>query len=471
MAQTYDVKIWAIRENRGAKRTTYTVRWMVAGKEFPETFPTKGLAQSFLADLRKAAKSGEAFDTVTGLPVSMAREQNKTTWVEHSIRFADMKWPSLAATSRTIHASCLAHIALHLATTERGRPEAEEISRALKSWSYNSRARGAVPANDKAAARTVPAGDEREAVLKWVSAHSIPVVRLADAAVVRAVLLGLQRNLDGTKSSATAYDRRRGVFFGALEYAVELDLLDSNPMQRVKVTRVKSLDEQVDPATVASLAQGRTLIEVAKNYNSRYKGRLAAFFGLMFWAGLRPAECVDLHVADLTLPAEGWGEARLKSSDPQPGKEWLDEDAKDGAKSLKHRADGAIRVVPLDPELVALLLWHLATWPPNETGRVFTGPHARSTRVPKQQYLRVFHEVRALAELPDRVAVRPYDLRHACVSRQLAAGVPGTDVAAWAGHSLAVLNKTYAKVIDGQKPVLLARMDAAKREADAAEAA
>ena len=44
---------------------------------------------------------------------------------------------------------------------------------------------------------------------------------------------------------------------------------------------------------------------------------------------------------------------------------------------------------------------------------------------------------------------RPYDLRHACVSGWLAAKVESARVANWAGHSVAVLHKVYAKFIDG----------------------
>lgn len=43
----------------------------------------------------------------------------------------------------------------------------------------------------------------------------------------------------------------------------------------------------------------------------------------------------------------------------------------------------------------------------------------------------------------------PYQLRHA-VSLWLNAGVPATQVAEWAGHSVHVLLKVYAKCIDGQ---------------------
>ncbi|GAB1512605.1 hypothetical protein JCM33774_46470 [Actinophytocola sp. KF-1] len=47
------------------------------------------------------------------------------------------------------------------------------------------------------------------------------------------------------------------------------------------------------------------------------------------------------------------------------------------------------------------------------------------------------------------MARRPYDLRHACVSTCLAAGVPSTQCAERAGHSVAVLHQIYAKVIGG----------------------
>jgi len=48
------------------------------------------------------------------------------------------------------------------------------------------------------------------------------------------------------------------------------------------------------------------------------------------------------------------------------------------------------------------------------------------------------------------LARRPYDLRHAAVSLWLNAGVPATEVARRAGHSVAVLLKVYAHCIDGQ---------------------
>ncbi len=59
------------------------------------------------------------------------------------------------------------------------------------------------------------------------------------------------------------------------------------------------------------------------------------------------------------------------------------------------------------------------------------------------------------------LARRPYDLRHAAVSLWLNAGVPATQVAEWAGHSVNVLLRVYAKVVDGQREDAMRRIQAA----------
>ncbi|WP_031160263.1 hypothetical protein [Streptosporangium roseum] len=48
------------------------------------------------------------------------------------------------------------------------------------------------------------------------------------------------------------------------------------------------------------------------------------------------------------------------------------------------------------------------------------------------------------------LAEHVYDLRHACVPTWFSADVPATPVAEWAGHSVEVLLRIYAKCIAGQ---------------------
>lgn len=79
-------------------------------------------------------------------------------------------------------------------------------------------------------------------------------------------------------------------------------------------------------------------------------------------------------------------------------------------------------------------------------------------------YCRVWGKARVAALSADDVgsplARRPYDLRHAAVSTWLNAGVPATQVTAWAGHSVAVLLQIYATCLVGQEDATRRRIDA-----------
>jgi len=64
-------------------------------------------------------------------------------------------------------------------------------------------------------------------------------------------------------------------------------------------------------------------------------------------------------------------------------------------------------------------------------------------------YWQVWVKTRALALTPQQLATplmrRPYDLRHSGVTWRLNSGVPATEVAAWAGQSVEVLMRVYAR--------------------------
>ena len=59
------------------------------------------------------------------------------------------------------------------------------------------------------------------------------------------------------------------------------------------------------------------------------------------------------------------------------------------------------------------------------------------------------------------LAARPYDLRHACLSTWLAAGVAPTQVAEWAGHGVDVLLRVYAKCLDDTESAAMERIERA----------
>jgi integrase len=196
--------------------------------------------------------------------------------------------------------------------------------------------------------------------------------------------------------------------------------------------------------------------------------RMVAFFGCLYYAALRPEEAVDLRRDNLaSLPGHGWGELILTNSEPRSGTWWTDSGSARQRRELKHRPHGETRPVPIHPELVALLSQHLKNYPPGPDGRIFTGP--RGGIFNDRAYLKVFHKARAAAfassESASLLARRPYDLRHAAVSTWLNAGVPAPQVAEWAGHSVDVLLRVYAKCISGQQDEAKRRIEEATRPA------
>ena len=72
------------------------------------------------------------------------------------------------------------------------------------------------------------------------------------------------------------------------------------------------------------------------------------------------------------------------------------------------------------------------------------------------------------AEQASPLARRPCDLRHACRSTWLNSGVYPTQVAEWAGHSLDVLLRVYAKCVVGQDELAKRRISEALRQESAA---
>jgi hypothetical protein len=98
-------------------------------------------------------------------------------------------------------------------------------------------------------------------------------------------------------------------------------------------------------------------------------------------------------------------------------------------------------------------------------GRLFRATAYRSGAISLTTYTRVWRQARAaaLTEAQQRspLARVPCHLRHAAVSLWLNAGVPATQVAEWAGHSVHVLLRVYARCIDGQEDAARRRIEAA----------
>jgi hypothetical protein len=85
-------------------------------------------------------------------------------------------------------------------------------------------------------------------------------------------------------------------------------------------------------------------------------------------------------------------------------------------------------------------------------------------------YQRAWQGARLLVFTPavaaSPLAGQPYDLRHACLSTWLNAGVHPTQVAEWAGNSVEVLLRVYAKCIHGRDRINRKLIEDALRDDD-----
>ena len=468
MNTTYDVRIHGILTNKTAKSTTYTIRWKVAGKSFRKTFATKALAESYRSRLLIAQREGVAFDAASGLPEPQARKINSRSWLAHAMSFVDMKWPHSSPKHRRNTAEALVTVTLAFLTSGRGAPSDHDLRAALYGWAFNAGVRSAARAADGGQSVVVPI--EYAEAMKWLAVHTLPVTELDDAVLMRKALDVLSLRLDGKPAAASTIARKRTALSSALKYAVELRLLESNPLKRVAWSAPKGPDE-VDRRTVVNPEQAKALLGAVRNILPD----LEAFFGCMYYAALRPEEVLHLKDHEFERPKKKgeWGWLNLTGATVAIGQEWGDHTGPVEDRGLKHRSKKATRRVPVAPELAVLLDMHLKEFGAGPEGRIFVtrrGPGGRNVagvgRPPSNNtYTRVWRQARKMAltdaQQKSPLAKVPYHLRHAAVSLWLNSGVPATQVADWAGHSVNVLLKVYAKCVDGQEDSARERIEKA----------
>ena len=451
---TYDVRVFKTetRTNTKGVVTSYRVRWSVAGTRWNESFSTSAQADAFRSEITTAARRGDAFSLATGRPVSWKREETRVSWYAFTLQYVDAKWPYAAPNHRRGIAEALIDATEMLTTNESAHVSRHDMRAALR-WAYSDRLRQIEPTADV------------QVATKWLEDNTVAMDDFAEqhdgAALARRILDRISRKMDGALAAPNTTNRKRMVVNNAMEYAHELGLITVNPFHRVKWVKRRTL-ATVDPRTVINPEQARRLLDAVRKHSERGQ-RLVAFFACMYYAALRPEEVSDLrreHLVSLPdAPAE-FGEMRLTNAVPHSGGRWTDSGKSREHQALKHRPDGETRSVPIHPELVDILRHHLDAFPSGPDGRVFVGP--RGGHATDRHYFRLYHEARAAAftakEAASPLAEVPYSLRHACVSTWLNAGVPAPQVAEWAGHSVDVLLRVYAKCIDGQQHQAMRRI-------------
>ena len=145
METTYDVKIYKILTYKGAWKTTYTVRWVVAGKRWCEPFDTVALAEGFRSELIRATGKAEAFVVATGLPVSHRSKSAAMTWYKFAVEHVDARWPQLGGNSRKNAAKTLTATTIALLRAQPTQFGPAAVRTALREWAFNTNRRRDAP--------------------------------------------------------------------------------------------------------------------------------------------------------------------------------------------------------------------------------------------------------------------------------------------------------------------------------------
>jgi integrase len=424
----------------------------VAGLAWPgRPHGPRALAESFRADLLSAAGRGEPFDVATGRPVgSLSRIQTEVSWYEFACEYVEARWTAISPKHRKGIAEVLTTATMAMLTRPVPYVAPVAVRSAQMNWAFN---------------RSSAADDrpwEISEILAQVAEVSRPIADLAKPQVVRAVLEAGATKVDGTRASGRTAAWKRSVIGTALDFAVERGLLAANPVRAIKWTAPRT-KQTIDRRVVANPAQARALIE-AVGHLQRSGAQLRAFFAVLYFAALRPEEAVNLRRCNLDLPSDGgWGWITVDSAAPEVGARWTDSGEIREVRELKHRARGDTRRAPSPPELTETLLEHLSRYGTDADGRLFRGE--RGGVLSGVTYTRMWSRARSMALTPEQaagpLARRPYDLRHAAVSTWLNGGVAPTQVAEWAGHSVEVLLRSYAKCLDGSEDAARLRVESA----------
>lgn len=454
---SWDVSVYKIDKIKTATKNPWRLRWRVGRLDrppFTKYFASEKQVGNFRKKLEIAISEGLAFDLHEGLPAQMLRakreQEAKQTAAEasaqrlslydHARDFAAANWNGKSAHHRVATADGLRDILV--AVLPKPPAPAAQLRIALRNWAFNP----------SAVLDTAP--QEVRHLLQWAADHSPQVRDLADLARVHDLLEALTFCHNGKKASAKHFDKRKSTLSALLKQAVVIGELDENPVNHPRLAWQRPTNYRtsgsIDPREVGTREQVESLM-AAISYTWPSGGRYVAFLACLYYGMMRPEEAAALTKTQCDLPETGWGSVTLEQAVTQVGRLWTDTGTSHETRALKHRPDGAVRVVPIPPRLVELLKAHIDQFGTGLGGALFRSATGRKVS-PGTVWL-LCRNARRYAFGPEQwdsnLLYRPYSLRHSGISLRLYAGVTPVQVAAWAGHSVEILLRVYANVIAG----------------------
>jgi len=451
------VSIYKVRDRRKARATAnpFVLDWRVGGRQHSRSFPGKLAAEQFRSDLYAALTANERFDEATGQPESWHRAEIPTL-VGWCRAWLAGEWGTWAPRTRRAAVEALSYVvpaALHGEAPVLSAKDARAL-RAHLVATLPPAPKG-LPV-DPFGEPYVPRVDERlERFLAQWSPRLDDLDRLGLAAAEQRLAV----RADGSPRGSS-FARYVKIARQCLDRAVELGLVATNPWpprakghshrKAVRKAAGRGGGPSVDTALLPSPAQFARMRAAMVSHQPASR-QYRVMCEVMFYAGLRPSEVVDLCVEDLRLipAADGFGEIHVRRADvglAEPG----------DPKTSPRR-------VPIPPVLLEALAGHVARLGADEgfLFRTRTG-----TRPAASNWWRLLRRACVQSGVPP---LRVYDLRHACATNWLHAGLSPGDCAMRLGHSVETLHRYYVGVLAGDVEANNARIAAYLAESTGVE--
>lgn len=418
--QSAVVVVWAIQDRRKRNANKpWVVRWRVGGRQYSRAFNTRAQAERFDARLRVAADDGERFDPSSGLPMQWAgSELTVASWAQQWLAQGE-RWKEWAPRTRRGHIEALTRwILLLLRSSAPAMPD--PLRGQLGKWLRPDR----------------DTGDFRELEL-WLRRWSYQLDELSKQDVQGAVTgLGMKgAKFDKPAAPATASRMRRTArvhFNAAVRLDMIADLWPPPPPQTKKSRRARQ--PNVDRGRLPNRQQALDVIAAVRSHQPASAGYQVLTAGV-YHAGLRPSEALVLEIEVLDLPEHGWGKAFVSAAMQDQAAAWGDIDEEIGDPKT-----GQDRTVPLPPPYVEMLRDYIGD---RTSGLLVT---TRNGKLPSySNWTRAW--IRARKSVGGKW--RLYDLRHACATTMIDAGLPHGEAAERLGHSVETLTANYIHPSNG----------------------
>ena len=464
------VQIFNVTKNPKANKK-HLVKWKVNERHHTRAFSTKALAEKYRRELEKAREVGAVFTADNGEPRDWSKGRKHFAKVVQE--YCGANWKTWGQRHKKGVSDNLGLIMFHFLTPSgQKRYSRQETKDFVKKYLVQ---------------KEMPKHMNQQEALdleKFIKAS----YHLGDItpSLLKTILssLGQQEKNPNKSLSPVTLKNRKQAINAVLQHAYENEDIPKNPMNTVKLKKVKS--KPISSSDVLSPDKCRDLQAEVKNLKD-LGPQISQLIGVMWLAGLRPSEAVALKKSHFHITPKG-SYIEVSQASVTVGREFGDDiqigknvvRTSTALKQLKAREEGEFRKVPINKELKKQLVPYLKKFkqgdyifPLWEFSRQFvtddngnkvmkrnrSGPLWTIQKSIDKSRPMLTDTIHHYIQKTSFSTVKPYSLRHTNASILIYSGLNIVEIASRLGHSVQVCQSVYLHLIEDGKPFDTSRED------------